>query len=116
YFKIAVHGMSGVFLRGLFCAVCLLPPTLLMGATLPAIARWVETTPEGVSWLGFFYGGNIAGAVVGCLLAGFVLLPFRDMPTATYVAAMLNGAVALAGLALAGRTPHVAPAADRVRE
>ena len=35
----------------------------LMGATLPAIARWVETTPQGVSWLGFFYGGNIAGAV-----------------------------------------------------
>ena len=37
-------------------------PTLLMGATLPAIARWVETTPRGVSWLGFFYGGNLAGA------------------------------------------------------
>ena len=36
-----------------------------MGATLPAIARWVETTPSGVSWLGYFYGGNIAGAVVG---------------------------------------------------
>ena len=45
-----------------------------MGATLPAIARWVETDPEGVSWLGFFYGGNIAGAVFGCLLAGFYLL------------------------------------------
>ena len=29
-------------------AICLLPPTLLMGATLPAIARWVETTPQGV--------------------------------------------------------------------
>src|SRR5437867_11954629 len=29
-----------------------LPPTLLMGGSLPAIARWVETTPEGVSRLG----------------------------------------------------------------
>ena len=57
--------------------LCLLPPTLLMGATLPAIARWVETTPQGVSWLGFFYGGNIAGAVFGCLLAGFYLLRLR---------------------------------------
>ena len=45
-----------------------------MGATLPAVARWVETTPSGVSWLGFFYGGNIAGAVAGTLLAGFYLL------------------------------------------
>ena len=79
YFAIAVHGMSGVLLRGLFCAICLLPPTLLMGATLPAISRWVETTPEGVSWLGFFYGGNIAGAVFGCLLAGFYLLRVHDM-------------------------------------
>ena len=67
-------------------AICLLPPTLLMGATLPAVARWVETTPQGVSWLGFFYGGNIAGAVIGCLLAGFYLLRVYDIGVATYVA------------------------------
>jgi hypothetical protein len=35
--------------------ICLLPPTLLMGATLPAMSRWVESTPHGVSWLGFFW-------------------------------------------------------------
>ena len=58
------HGLPGILLRGLVTGVCLLPPTLLMGATLPAIARWVETSPAGVSWLGFFYGGNIAGAVL----------------------------------------------------
>ena len=67
-----------------------------MGATLPAIARWVETTPQGVSWLGFFYGGNIAGAVLGSLLAGFYLLRVYDMAIATYVAVALNVAVALA--------------------
>ena len=82
-------------------AICLLPPTLLMGATLPAIARWVETTPEGVSWLGFFYGGNIAGAVVGSLLAGFYLLRVYDISIATYVAVALN--VIVASLALADR-------------
>ena len=75
-----------------------------MGATLPAIARgWVETDPEGVRWLGFFYGGNIAGAVFGCLLAGFYLLRVYDMPTATYAACALNGVVAAIALALAGR-------------
>ena len=105
------HGLPGILLRGAVCAVCLLPPTLLMGATLPAIARWVETTPQGVSWLGFFYGGNIAGAVFGCLLAGFYLLRVHDMATATYVAATINGAVALAGFGLAALTPHRAPAA-----
>ena len=74
YTATAMHGLLGILLRGVVCAICLLPPTLLMGATLPAIARWVETTPAGVSWLGFFYGSNIAGAVFGCLLAGFYLL------------------------------------------
>src|SRR5262249_39563604 len=73
-----------------------MPPTLLMGATLPSIARWVETTPKGISWLGFFYGGNIAGAVLGCLLAGFYLLRVYDMAVATYVAATINVSIALA--------------------
>ena len=59
------YGLPGILLRGIVCGLCLLPPTLLMGATLPAISRWVETTPEGISWLGFFYGGDIAGAVLG---------------------------------------------------
>src|SRR5687767_8353465 len=41
YAAYAGHGMSAVLLRGLVAAVCLLPPTVLMGATLPAVARWV---------------------------------------------------------------------------
>jgi spermidine synthase len=105
----AGQGLPGLLLRGAVCAACLLPPTLLMGATLPAVARWVEATPRGVSWLGFFYGGNIAGAVFGCLLAGFYLLRVHDLATASYVAAAVNGAVALTGLALAAVTPHAAP-------
>ncbi len=111
YYAVAVHGMSGLFLRGVFCAICLLPPTILMGATLPAISRWVETTPEGVAWLGFFYGGNIAGAVSGCLLAGFYLLRVFDMSVATYVAVAIDVVVALASLALARVTLH-SPAAE----
>ena len=106
------RGLSGILLRGAVAGVCLLPPTVLMGATLPAMARWVETTREGVSWLGFFYGGNIAGAVFGCLLAGFYLLRVHDMATATYTAASINLAVALAGLALAARTTRLAPAKE----
>lgn len=109
------RGLPGILLRGVVSAVCLLPPTMLMGATLPAIARWVETTPEGVSWLGFFYGGNITGAVFGCLLAGFYLLRVHDLPTATYVAATVNGTVALIGLCLAARSTHRVPADDAAK-
>jgi spermidine synthase len=101
-------GLPSILMRAAVCAMCLLPPTLLMGATLPAIARWVEATPRGVSWLGFFYGSNIVGAVFGCLLAGFYLLRVYDAVVATYVAAALNLVVASMALLLAGRTAHAA--------
>ncbi|RPI55176.1 MAG: SAM-dependent methyltransferase [Acidobacteria bacterium] len=106
------YGVTGYLLRGLVASICLLPPTLAMGATLPAVARWVQTTPTGVSWLGFFYAGNIAGAVMGTLLAGFYLLRVFDMSTATYVAAAINFAVGGLGLLVAARTPATAGVRD----
>ncbi|MCM3878499.1 MAG: fused MFS/spermidine synthase [Vicinamibacterales bacterium] len=98
------YGITGYLLRGLVASICLLPPTLAMGATLPAVARWVQTTPSGVSWLGFFYAGNIGGAVIGCLLAGFYLLRVYDMTTTTFVAVGLNALVGGLGLLVASRT------------
>jgi spermidine synthase len=106
YTALGGPGMVGLMVRALFCALFLLPPTIMMGATLPAISRWVETTPKGVSWLGFFYGGNTCGAVLGCLLAGFYLLRVHDVAVATYAAVALNAVVATLGLWLAGRTSH----------
>jgi spermidine synthase len=106
YTAIAGTGIVGLLLRGLAAAVCLLPPTLAMGATLPAMARWVRTTPEGVSWLGFFYGGNIAGAVLGSLTAGFYLLRVHDMVVATFAAVALNVLVAGIALVIAKATPY----------
>jgi spermidine synthase len=99
-------GLPSILLRGLVAGICLLPPTLLMGASLPAIGRWVESTPTGVSWLGLFYGGNIAGAVFGCLFAGFYLLRVTDMRVATFVAAAINIAVAIASFALRSRAEY----------
>ena len=113
----AGSGAGGLIVRGLIAAICLLPPTLLMGATLPAVARWVETTPQGVSWLGFFYGGNIAGAVLGCLAAGFYLLRVYDTSIATYVAVALNLLVAsLAAIAGANGAGHRDRARGGARE
>jgi spermidine synthase len=106
------HSLPGILLRAAVSAACLLLPTMLMGATLPAIARWIEMTPQGVSWVGFFYAGNTIGAVFGCLLAGFYLLRVHDMSMATYVAAAVNGSIALIGLGLAALTPYRMPAGD----
>jgi spermidine synthase len=48
YTSVGGSGPTSLVLRAVVAGVCLIPPTLLMGATLPAIARWVETTPRGV--------------------------------------------------------------------
>ena len=97
-------GLSGILMRGLVCALCLATPTVLMGASLPALARQWEATPQGVSRLGLLYGANTAGAVGGCVLAGFYLLRVHDMHVASYAAAALNAAVAAMAFAASGRS------------
>jgi spermidine synthase len=92
---IAVFGIAVLLAMPLvgsrtLAAFCILPPTILMGATLPVLSRQVESA----SWMGLLYGANLAGAVFGCLFAGFYLLRVHDVTTATWVAAGMNGAVA----------------------
>jgi spermidine synthase len=103
YSAIGGHGPFAIFVRALLSAICLLPPTILMGATLPAASRFAESTPNGVAWIGFLYGGNTIGAVVGSVLAGFYLLRVHDLTIATLAAMAINAAVAVIGLALARR-------------
>ena len=92
-------------------AISLLPPTLLMGATLPVLARQIRAT----SGLGLLYAANIAGAVSGCLLSGFYLLRVYDVAVTTYVAVSIN--LAVAAIALWGghscRQPPFEPAPNR---
>ena len=102
----AGEGLFSVFVRAIVAGVCLLPPTMLMGATLPAISRWVKATPEGVAWLGFFYGGNIVGGVAGSLAAGFYLLRVYDVNIATFVAVALNALVAAAAYLVGGKAEY----------
>jgi spermidine synthase len=114
YASLGAHGSAGILFRALLCAAFLLAPTVLMGATLPCAARWVERTPRGVSWLGLLYTGNLVGAVFGCLLAGFYLLRLYDMATATFVAVAVNALCAALALLLATIAPYrpsIAPAA-----
>lgn len=119
YVATAVPGLAGMILRGIVAAACLLPPTLLMGGSYPAIARWVRASPNQSlsnqsSSLGLLYSANIAGAVVGCGLAGFYLLRVYDMAIATYAAAGINCAVALLGFALMARNPRPEASASAI--
>ncbi|HTR38609.1 MAG TPA: hypothetical protein VMH80_22035 [Bryobacteraceae bacterium] len=103
---------ANLMTRAMIAGVCLIPPTLLMGATLPVIARWAGTSPSGVSRTGFLYSANIAGAIVGCLTTGFYLLRVYDMAVATYAAVAINGLVAAGALILARIAPHSLPAGN----
>src|SRR5438128_5208714 len=106
YVEGATEGFPGLVLRGIVAGACLLPPTLLMVGTLPAIARWLETTPKGVSWIGLLYSSNVAGAVFGCFIAGFYLLRVYDMAVATYAAVGINLTVGLASFVLSTRKDY----------
>ncbi len=78
------------------------PATFLMGGTLPAIARAIETEQDlarrGVAWM---YGINTLGAVAGCTLSTFVLLERFGSRTSLFIACGLNLAVAAAARAVA---------------
>ncbi|MEO6593876.1 MAG: fused MFS/spermidine synthase, partial [Planctomycetota bacterium] len=103
------EGLLGFTLRGSICALVLLLPTMMMGATLPAMARWLDTSRQGIASLGHFYGANIFGAIIGTLLAGFYLLRVYDTLVATQVAAAINVVVAGIALLLSGWRGFVPP-------
>jgi len=112
YVGVVGYGFWGIILRAMVCLLLLLPPTILMGATLPAISRYMETTRLGIARIGFLYTANIGGAVAGCLLAGFYLLRVHDMLVATLFAAAINAGIALLSLLLATRGAPFEPPAD----
>src|SRR5262249_47750071 len=109
----AQSGLPSVLLRSLVTIVTLLPPTMLMGASLPAIVRLFDADKNGAARWGLFYGGNTAGAVFGCLFAAFVLLRNYDVTTATFAAASINFAAAIIALVLAPRVMFAPRAAAR---
>jgi hypothetical protein len=78
-------------LMGLLCALTVLPAALLMGATFPAAARlWAAGTDQLGSRLGGVYGANVAGAILGSLLGGFVLVPVFGAHASLLLLAALN--------------------------
>jgi len=77
--------------RFLLSCVMLLVPTTLMGATLPllsaALVRSAGQTSTSVTKL---YTRNLAGAICGSIVAGFLLLPIFGVRATIYTAAVIN--------------------------
>jgi spermidine synthase len=96
-------------------------PTTLMGGTLPVLAKFFGARARSLSVgeeVGRLYTLNTLGAVVGTLLAGFVLVERLGVRKTTWFAVLLNVVVGTVAMVLSRRTivadesePDAAPAA-----
>jgi spermidine synthase len=96
--------------RLILATLVLAIPTLLMGGTLPAAARAVETSDDaGRRKLALLYGLNTLGAVTGTLASTFFMLETFGNRKTLLIAVLLNLCVAMAARALArdAATPEV---------
>ena len=109
----SLGNVAATLIRLALSALVLAIPTVLMGGTLPAAARAVESSDDaGRRRLALLYGINTLGAVTGALLSTFVLLERFGNRTTLIVAAIVNLIVGVVAV-VAGRkqTIEVAPAA-----
>jgi len=72
------------------------PATVLMGATLPTLTRYLSTNAEHLSEsFGRLYAANTIGAIVGTVMAGFILIELLGLTGTLLVGATCS---ALAGV------------------
>jgi len=77
--------------RFLLSCLMLLVPTALMGATLPILSAALlrSNGPRSTS-ITRLYTRNLAGAICGSIVAGFLLLPTFGVRVTIYIAALIN--------------------------
>lgn len=94
----AVEHLPRLYLGLQFVAsgIAVLPAAVLMGGTVPLLARWVSRAGEMVGGVGRLYGWNTAGAAIGAGLATYGLLPVVGLQRAVVLAATGNLIVAAA--------------------
>lgn len=98
-------------IRLVLCVGVLAIPAVLMGGTLPFMARfYVRSLNQVGRGAGALYGLNTLGGVVGCFLAGFVLMPGIGTRATLWGAAAVNLALAALAWWIDRRTPAGAEA------
>lgn len=91
--------------RFLLSGLVLLVPTTLMGATLPVLAgALVHSSGSNSNSVTRLYACNLAGAILGTLAAGFVLLPALGVRMTIAVTAAMNVIVGVVAIVLQRRT------------
>lgn len=87
--------------------LALLPPTFLMGLSLPLLARGVtKHIRDAAASIGWLYGINTAGAAVGALITTWMLLPRYGIEDSLSIAALGNMLCTLLVLPLITNAEH----------
>lgn len=115
----SIEGTPWLALVRLALAVlALAPATILMGATFPALARYLTGSAALRRVFGRLYAANTIGAIIGTLAAGLVLIELLGLSGALAVGAGCSLIAGLVALALARSQPTLGtdgpPAADAV--
>lgn len=83
-------------IRIVLIAIIIIPPTFLMGGTLPLFTQFYETADRAESdGAAFLYSINTLGAAVGCIACGFVLLPMVGINSTLLVISLIAQASGL---------------------
>ena len=91
YRALAGHAVILFLVRGVLVSLVILPPTILMGSTLPLFCRqFVRSDAKVANSVGMLYGVNTLGAAVGCAAAGLFLLPTFGLRLTVQLGAALN--------------------------
>jgi spermidine synthase len=84
------------FSRFVLATAVLLIPTALMGATLPIlVGAQQRSSGSSANAIARIYTWNLAGAIIGAILAGFFLLPQFGVRATIWIAAATNLAIGL---------------------
>jgi spermidine synthase len=102
-----IGDMSGYLTRFIIALFALLIPTFLMGGTLPLLVRgFITELPDLGKITGGLYGINTLGAVLGTLLAGYLLIPMTGITATIFVGVIINLAVAVIVLTVLKKHHH----------
>jgi spermidine synthase len=86
------------------CALVLVAPAALMGATLPVLCRYYVLRHDHIgARTGWLYGLNTVGAALGVILCGFVLIQSLGVWATLVLFAGLNGLIGLSCFLLSRR-------------
>lgn len=101
--------------RLLVASFWILPPTIMMGATFPAMVDFLSTQPDSRRAISSFYALNLLGAMIAAGAAPYFIFATVGLDKALLVAAALDLTVAIAA-ALLARGASVTPVDDSIAE